>query len=203
MLEFEKIKQFYRLSKDLSLKEIQYFFQNAQKKTYPKGSTLVQIDDTQKVVYFIIKGLIRVFTLKENGDDVTFGLLSEYSIYTNVDIVIFNQPSRYSVQAVEHTEVFCIEYDALMELLDNHPKLQRHRERIFQATLRRLLVRLETLVLLTPEERYIEFIKNNYDLSNRVPDKYIANYLGITPVSLSRIRRRIAEKKRSQNNPSS
>ena len=53
--------------------------------------------------------------------------------------------------------------------------------------------RLEAFVLLTPEERYQELISSNPTLINRVPDKYIANIIGITPVSLSRIRKRLAK----------
>ena len=55
-------------------------------------------------------------------------------------------------------------------------------------------LRIEGFILYTPEERYIKFIEKYPDINNRVPDKYIANVLGITPVSLSRIRARIIEK---------
>ena len=56
--------------------------------------------------------------------------------------------------------------------------------------------RLKSFVLLNPEERYLDFIKKNPSLVNRVPGKYIANVLGITPVSLSRIRARVVNQKK-------
>ena len=68
-------------------------------------------------------------------------------------------------------------------------------ENILRKMIFKVKERLETFVLLNPEERYLKFIKDFPDLTNRVPDKYIANVLGITPVSLSRIRKRISSKK--------
>ena len=62
--------------------------------------------------------------------------------------------------------------------------------------MKKMLQRLETFVLMNAEERYEDFIKKNPTLSNRVPDEYLANVLGITPVSLSRIRARIVNKKK-------
>jgi hypothetical protein len=54
--------------------------------------------------------------------------------------------------------------------------------------------RIESFVLFTPEQRYVKYIEDFPDMYNRVPDKYIAHVLGITPVSLSRIRKRISTK---------
>jgi Mn-dependent DtxR family transcriptional regulator len=56
------------------------------------------------------------------------------------------------------------------------------------------MVRVESFILLTPEERYLKLIRDKHDIVQRVHDKYIATFLGITPVSLSRIRKRIAGK---------
>ena len=65
---------------------------------------------------------------------------------------------------------------------------------VFQKMMRHQLARVESFVLNSPEERYLKYIKDYPDLINRVPDKYIAHVLGITPVSLSRIRKRISDK---------
>ena len=74
--------------------------------------------------------------------------------------------------------------------------VEKNRKYILQRLLKESFKRVESFVLLNPEERYLKFIEDNPGLMNRVPNKYIANILGITPVSLSRIRKRIAEKKR-------
>jgi hypothetical protein len=61
--------------------------------------------------------------------------------------------------------------------------------------LKQAFQRIDSFVFLSPEKRYIQYLKDNPNIINRVPDKYIANVLGITPVSLSRIRKRISKKK--------
>lgn len=62
--------------------------------------------------------------------------------------------------------------------------------------MKRAFQRIESFVFLSPEERYKKYVKDYPNVIDRAPDKYIANVLGITPVSLSRIRTRIASKKR-------
>ncbi len=195
MFDFEKLKAFYRIGADLTLNDIRTILQETEQHSYRKGELLSEAGNTEKYIYFIRIGLIRIYLRKETGAEITFGLLSEFSVYTNFDVLLFGQASRYHVQALEETAVSRIQYDVLMKRIKENPKLGHYRENIFQAILRRSIARVESLVLLTPEERYIDFVKNNRDLCNRVPDKYIAHYLGITPVSLSRIRKRIVTKK--------
>ena len=76
----------------------------------------------------------------------------------------------------------------------SHNSLKKFLKKFFQRIVREAHLRIEGFVLHTPEERYIKFIEKYPDINNRVPDKYIANVLGITPVSLSTIRARITKK---------
>ena len=87
-----------------------------------------------------------------------------------------------------------IDYDLIQKIFESNPKLEANRKKFFQRIVREAHLRIEGFVLHTPEERYIKFIEKYPDINNRVPDKYIANVLGITPVSLSRIRARIIKK---------
>ena len=82
----------------------------------------------------------------------------------------------------------------LQQLIDSNPKLEANRKFFLHNILKDLLKRVDSFVLLSPEERYLEFIKTHPDITNRIPNKHIANILGITPVSLSRIRKRIVTK---------
>lgn len=82
----------------------------------------------------------------------------------------------------------------MQDLVARNPKLEANRKYVLQRLLKESMERVESFVLLTPEERYQRFVKDYPGITNRVQDKYIANVLGITPVSLSRIRKRIASK---------
>ena len=113
----------------------------------------------------------------------------------SADVIFFNQPSGLFFQALEPTQLIYIDYDMLQQIISDNPKLEANRKYILQNVLKEALQRVDSFVLCSPEERYLNFIKGNPDIVNRVPDKYIANVLGITPVSLSRIRKRIMSKK--------
>lgn len=110
-------------------------------------------------------------------------------------MILFDQPSRYYYECLEDTKTLSIDFEKVQNIIESNPKLERNRKYFARNAMKKMLQRLESFVLLNAEERYEDFIKKNPPLSNRVPDKYIAHVLGITPVSLSRIRARIATKK--------
>tara|TARA_B110000459_G_scaffold203522_1_gene260346 strand:- start:3699 stop:4031 length:333 start_codon:yes stop_codon:yes gene_type:complete len=110
-------------------------------------------------------------------------------------MILFDQPSRYYYECLEDTKTLSIDFEKVQNIIESNPKLERNRKYFARNAMKKMLQRLESFVLLNAEERYEDFIKKNPTLSNRVPDKYIAHVLGITPVSLSRIRARIATKK--------
>ena len=88
-----------------------------------------------------------------------------------------------------------MDYDLAQKIIENNPKLEKSRKFFLQKMLKDALERIESFVLYSPEERYVKYVESKPDIINRVPNKYIANVLGMTPVSLSRIRKRIASKK--------
>lgn len=193
--EFEKLKLFYKIGKELSFKDIETLFHAANKKTFESNTYLLEEGSLKNKIFYIQKGLVRIFMINDKGEEITTTLRSEYQVVVNVDIFLYNEPSRFYIQALEPTLVFSMEYDALQTIIDRNPKLEKNRKFVLQQMLKENYKRLESFLLYTPEERYIRYIASNPQIINRVPDKYIANVLGITPVSLSRIRKRIASKK--------
>ncbi len=193
-IDIDKIKRIYNIGKELSLSDVKKLITFAQKKSFKLGEQLIKANTSQNNVYFIYKGLVRIYAVNERGNEITTELRCENELVASYDVIFFNQPSRFYVEAMEKTDTFYIPYDKLQKVLNNNPQLDKNRKFILQNLLKNAFTRIDTFVLYTPEERYLEFIKSHADLVNRVPDKYIANVLGITPVSLSRIRQRIAKK---------
>jgi CRP-like cAMP-binding protein len=116
-------------------------------------------------------------------------------VFASYEIVFFNQPSRFTFQALEPTELFVIDFNNLREIVDCNSKFESGRRFFVQTILAESLNAIDDFILLNHEKRYLKFVKEHPELLNRVPIKYIANVLGITPVSLSRIRKRITTKK--------
>lgn len=196
MIDFEKVKTIYNIASGLKLIDIKDILVATKSNHYAASEYLIQEGSMKREVFCIKKGLVRSFYVNEKGDEITMGLVVENKIFVSTDIVLHNQPSRFYFQALEPTETLSMDYDLLQTIVENNPKLEQNRKFIFQGIIKEAQERIELFVLYSPEERYIHFLKNNPDLVNRVPDKYIANVLGITPVSLSRIRKRIASKRK-------
>lgn len=196
MVDLEKLRMLYNFGRNLSLTDIQVLLQQATMKSYAPGEYLIKVGQLNKEVFLIRQGLVRAFRINDKGDEITTMLRWEYQPFASTHLILFNEPAQQYFEALERTTVFSMDYDELQSILTNNPKLEANRKYFFQSVLKQALQRIDSFVMLSPEERYLDFIRSSPDIANRVPDKYIAHLLGITPVSLSRIRKRIATKKR-------
>lgn len=196
MLDFNKIKTIYNLSHEIGLEDVMKIFKMADLRSYEPKEYLITEGSYKREIFYIWKGLVRKFVVNNKGDEITTLLRLEHQIVASQDIILFDQPSKSYCEAIEPTKAFVIDYDRMEAFLEENPKLESNRKHILRTLLRQVLQRVDSFVLLSPEERYLAFIANNPDIMNRAPNKYIANVLGITPVPLSRIRKRIASKKR-------
>ncbi|MFD1255309.1 Crp/Fnr family transcriptional regulator [Mucilaginibacter terrae] len=193
MLSNDDIKFYFSIFKGLNLADITELFKMAHTRHVPANGIYIEEGSSSKKLGLIRKGLIRAYKVKENGDDVTLILRWENQFVASHDSVILDQPSRFIYQALEDTTLMELDYGKVENILDNNPKLSSHRNIFLLRMLAESLERMESFVLLTPEERYLQLIKDKPDIFNRVHNKYLATLLGITPVSLSRIRKRISQ----------
>lgn len=195
MINLEKIKMIYKLGQKLTLSDVQVLIKSAKTKSYLSGEHLIKCGEKNRNVYFIRNGLVRIYKNNRKGDEITAAIKWENTIVSNPDIIFSNEPSLLSFVALEPTSVFYIDFDQLQIIISNNPKLEMNRKFMLHTILKEAYQRIDSFIFLSPEERYLAFLKEQPDIVNRVPDKYIAQVLGITPVSLSRIRKRITTKK--------
>lgn len=195
MIDFQKLKKLYKLGKDLNFSDVQGLLKGAKTMSYAPGVYLISEGQLRKEVFWIRKGLVRGFRITEKGEEITTMFRWEDQPVVSPSLILFNQPAEQYFEALEPTEVLKIDYDKVQTIIENNPKLEANRTILLQNILKEALHRIDSFILRSPEERYLDFISTKPDISNRVPDKYLANVLGITPVSLSRIRKRIAAKK--------
>ena len=193
MLSPEDIKFYMGLFKDLSITDLVELFGMAHTRKIAAGQIYIDEGSTSKKLALIRKGLIRVYCIKEKGDDVTLMLRWESQFFASHDNIILNQPSRFIYEALEDTVLTEVDYNRIETVLNNNPKLSSYRNLFLLNMLAESIERMESFVLLSPEERYMQLVKDKPNIVNRVHNKYLATLLGITPVSLSRIRHRIAK----------
>jgi len=152
-----------------------------------KNRNLQPIGHTCRTIYFINKGLARIYYFKDETD-ITECFAFENQIIARVESLFTGKPSRKGIQMIEDSEVVAINAVQLFKLYDSHPEIERLFRKIFEAGYVDTVNRLESLQFHTAEERYRDLLETSPDILKRVPLKFIASYLGITPVSLSRIR---------------
>ena len=180
----------------MDIKILLALIRNVKIKSFDKGDIIIAVGSLNKDVFFIKKGLVRSYLVKEEINEITFQIYAENQIFTNAHAVLFDEPSKFSYQALEHTKVFTVDYFAFLKLTSqNSELLELNKSHFGKIIIKQAFQRVESLVFLSPEERYKKFVLDNQKLIQRLPDKYIAHVLGITPVSLSRIRNRISKKK--------
>jgi CRP-like cAMP-binding protein len=187
---FQKLKEKYEFLKMEDLMELISIckFQNI-----PKNEHFIKVGDTTKKVGFIISGLIRFYHLKD-GEEYNIIFKKEFEMASSFESIILNQPSSYSFEALEDTQMMVFDYNEMEELFAKNHQLERFGRYFIQQELAQAVKIYEGHLFFSPEERYLKFIEKYPDLMNRVPLKHLSSFLGITPVSLSRIRKRISAK---------
>lgn len=187
---FQKVKQKYDFLKTEDLIELM----NIGKLQFvPKNEHFIQAGDTAKKVGFIISGLVRFYHLKD-GEEYNVVFKKEFETASSFETIILNQPSSYSFEALEDVQLIVYDYDEMEELFAKNHQLERFGRYFIQQELAQAIKIYEGHLFFSPEERYLKFIEEYPDLMNRVPLKHLSSFLGITPVSLSRIRKRITIK---------
>lgn len=152
-----------------------------------KNKDLQPIGHTCKTIYFINKGAARIYYYKD-GIDITEGFYFENTIIARVESLFTGRPSRKAIQILEDAEIVAIDADSLVKLYDSFPEIERLFRKIFEAGHVDTVNRIEGIQFHSAEERYKALLNEAPDVLKKVPLKYVASYLGITQVSLSRIR---------------
>lgn len=155
--------------------------------TIKKNKDLQSIGHTCKTIYFINKGIARIYYFKD-GIDITERFFFEKSIIARVESLFTGKPSRKAIQILEDAEIVAINANELFKLYDTFPKIERLFRKIFEAAYVETVNRIEGIQFHSAEERYNALASEAPNVLMSVPLKYVASYLGITQVSLSRIR---------------
>jgi len=144
---------------------------------------------------FLVSGSVRYYHII-NGEDITSYFSFEQEFTSSYKSFLTRTPIITYIQALEETRLINISYDAFQQMLAN-PIIAHKMERFGRLVAEHYLCcyedRVASFITQSPEERYLQLLQTGKDILQRMPQHYIANFLGITPVSLSRIRKRILE----------
>lgn len=152
-------------------------------------TTLLQEGQVSKMAHLVEKGCVRCW-FNNDGKDITFQFFFEGQAVSSIESFRTNQPSMFNLETIEPSIIKSISKKNFDYILNNSSILKQEIEEL---TLQRLLFYQKLFLSRikdNPEQRYKELLEQYPEILLRVPQHYIASYLGITPVSLSRIRNR-------------
>lgn len=167
----------------------QNLMQNAEHLLIPEKTVLLEKGKVADKLYFIHKGCLRLY-FYNNGNDITFQFFFEKDIVASFDSLYYRQPSMFYLESIETTEISVIKRADFFRLIDESMEVRKLYENKLIERFRTYQQLFLDHIKYTPQQRYEKLIKEEPQIIQRVPQHYIASYLGITPVSLSRIRNR-------------
>ncbi|AXY75709.1 Crp/Fnr family transcriptional regulator [Paraflavitalea soli] len=178
----------------LTPEETDRFTSVLKPRTLRKRQYLVQAGDVFRYECFVNKGSLRTYHVDNNGQEHI--VMFAFEDWWTGDMYSFlsGQPALYNVEALEDVELLLIEKSQLEQLYIDIPKFDRFFRVLLQNAYISMQRRISDNMSLTAEERYLDFINRYPHFEQRLSQKQIASYLGITPESLSRIRRQMAGK---------
>lgn len=160
-------------------------------KTYKKGTILLKEGQLSYDGYFVIKGCIRCYYVID-GEEKTTAFYTESQSLSPLCIVN-NKPSEYYVSCVEDSIITVANPEMEKNIFKKFPRFETLCRVLSEELLAKNQASFDDFKTSTPEQRYLNLLKTRPDLLQRVPQYQIASYLGMTPQSLSRIRKRIVK----------
>ena len=140
---------------------------------------------------FILNGAVRIYYINEKGEDISYLLQVNNDVIGDYASYITGKKSMAVIQTFLKTEVLYFDKKDIETLAQKDIFWLGITKHISDLTFLDAKQRLDELFFYTPEERYLNLLKKSPEILNKIPQKYISSYLGITPQSLSRIRKRI------------
>lgn len=183
------LKKFIAEYIDLTDKELKEITDKFRTKSIKKNEFLLRQGKICKDFIFVLKGCLRMYFIKD-GIEISVWFAFPNSITSEIYSFIAQMPSDYFVQAIEDCELLYISKTTLNQLYTTHPKMQDMMRKFWEDILLHIIERFSSLQNDTAEQRYLDLM-NNPEYLQMIPQKYLASFIGVTPTSLSRIRKKI------------
>lgn len=153
-----------------------------------RNEILMPAGSIARHVYFVIKGCLRIFLCDENGEESTRFLVFEGNMGTAFPSFALKEPSAAAIQTLELSELLMISYEDRELLYQQIPAWERMDHKELEKEYIKAIRRIESLITTDSKERYQLLMKDNPEMIRRLPSRIIADYLGISAETLSRLK---------------
>lgn len=181
---FDNISKYINLTKALSIE----LTNRTAIKTFKKGDIIHNASDVCQHSYFIEKGILRLYFIKDEKEISEFFCGS--GEWINSPRSFMQQKiDHYSIDVIEDCEVVVLAVEDLVYLFENFPEMEKYARKDMGSSFVLLMERITSMRFSTAKEKYNHFCKTYATIYHRIPLKMVASYLGIAPETLSRIRK--------------
>ncbi|MBE9600386.1 Crp/Fnr family transcriptional regulator [Pedobacter sp. MC2016-24] len=163
-------------------------------KHFAKNEMILMKGDVSAHGYFVVEGLLRSYSIDSKGKAHIIQFAPEQWWLSERNGMLYKEASDFFIDAIEDTHAIVVPSDFIVQAANIVPCMNDLNHTILNNAIRFMQKRINMLLSATAEERYLDFIKLYPNLTLRVPQWMIASYLGITPESLSRVRKDLAHK---------
>lgn len=187
----QAIKDYFKKYVGISEEDFQLFSSKLIRKSFKKGEIILENGQVETYLSFLSDGIVR-FNIPKEDHDLTFGFIFTGNFFSAYDSFLTQTPVSYNTEAITNCIIYQISRDDLEQVYAETKvgnKMGRlAAEQLFLFKMRRELSLLDE----TATERYLKLFNERPELIRKIPQKYIASYIGVRPQSLSRIRRSIS-----------
>lgn len=178
-----------KMISEKNLKIIENFIHLFDSQIYRKREILMDIDQVHRDLFYIKKGVARIFYYDDKAQDHTHWISSDHSFIALFSSVLSGKAVPFGIEVIEgNSEIFRLPYRQLLELKLNNIEIQQFMEDLFAQSLITMGNRLMDQQIKTTDQRYNDFVAAHPDWLQRINLGYIAGYLGMTQQQLSKVR---------------
>jgi CRP/FNR family transcriptional regulator, cyclic AMP receptor protein len=192
---FDQINRYATRCIPFSEEELAVFNELMQQRSVPKKTFLLQEGEVCNFEAYVVKGCARTYYIDENGFEVILQFGIEDWWVSDIASFYEQSPSKLFIETLEDCELLTFNPETKEELLARVPKFERVFRLMVQRSLAATVNRLINTISKTAQEKYLDFIERYPTIPQRVPQHYIAAYLGISPEFLSKVRTKLAKQK--------
>ena len=158
-----------------------------------RGQALINAGTCNKTIIFVLGGIVRAYYIKDNGQEMTPFFWSENLITASWESIFLNKASKLNFEVIEPGILATADFVEFKKLIDKSDTLRKVYLQMMETILTNTLIHVQSVQNEKPEERYLHFIEESAEVHTRISQKHMASFLGITPISFSRMKKRLEQ----------
>ncbi len=179
---------------EVDAEAIRYYSMKLTVSEYSSRHFIIHEGMLQNKINYVVSGLIRAFYINDKGVEINVSFIKEGEFAIHYEAFVSQKTSKYYFQSLEPTIIINIPYEHIWDCCDKYPSMERYLRIVLQKELYQKQQRIDSFIFENAETRYMNFTEKNPDLFKRLTISHLCSYLGIERQTLTRIRKKLANR---------